>query len=106
MADKSELEVRAFQKLEQRNINEETNTMTIDGYAIVWDVDYPIGGGSTSSTGFDERVSRGAAAKSLKKKPMSASSSTIPAYHSPAQNLVHSNSSKMKLDYVSPQTST
>lgn len=63
-----ELEERAFQKLEQRNINEETNTVTVSGYAIVWDVDYPIGGGAKSSTGFDERVSRGAATKSLKEK--------------------------------------
>jgi len=63
-----ELEERAFQKLEQRNINEETNTVTVSGYAIVWDVDYPIGGGAKSNTGFDERVSRGAATKSLKEK--------------------------------------
>lgn len=63
-----ELETREFSKLETRTINEEKNTVTIDGYAIVWDVEYPIGGGAASSTGFDERVSRGAATKSLKEK--------------------------------------
>ena len=70
MAPKKELEERTFQKLEQRTSTADPDnpTVTISGYAIVWDVDYPIGGGSTSPSGFDERVSRGAATKSLKEK--------------------------------------
>lgn len=65
---KQEQETRAFSKLETRSVNEEDNTMTVDGYAIVWDVEYPIGGGAASATGFDEKISRGAATKSLKEK--------------------------------------
>lgn len=65
---KQEQETRAFSKLETRSINEDGDTMTVDGYAVVWDVEYPIGGGAESSTGFDEKISRGAATKSLKEK--------------------------------------
>lgn len=67
MADK-EKELREFSKIEFGEVNEEQNTVRIDGYASVWDVEYPINGGSRSKRGFDEHVERGAFAKTLKEK--------------------------------------
>ncbi len=60
-------EIRTFSKIENRSVNEETNTMTIDGYALVWDVEYPIMGGPERG-GFLESVKRGAAKKTLQEK--------------------------------------
>lgn len=60
-------ETRTFAKITNRSVDPENNTVTIDGYATVYDVRYPIAGGSTEG-GFDEQISRGATAKSLQER--------------------------------------